>query len=151
MRVKFLWPIMGQNTKCYVWLKPATVPLITWLISSLWWSLVVARLCHGDVSQFEVLGDWSGLREQSPKQKDLCRKPTPERQNRRLIHHLPTPWYFLGDSLLKPHTLEMVSCSLDRLTISLHPSLDKFETQLLHLINADCNNMVRHSIIHVCG
>ncbi|XP_062315701.1 nephrocystin-4-like isoform X2 [Osmerus eperlanus] len=51
---------------------------------------------------------------------------------------VPSP---TGDSLLKPHTLKMVSCALDRLTISLYPSLDKFETQLLHLINADCNNM----------
>uniref|UniRef100_A0A3B4G272 Nephrocystin 4 n=1 Tax=Pundamilia nyererei TaxID=303518 RepID=A0A3B4G272_9CICH len=42
-----------------------------------------------------------------------------------------------GDALLKPQTLKTLPFTLNRLTISLQPSLEKFESQLLQLINAD--------------
>ncbi|XP_034731405.1 nephrocystin-4 isoform X2 [Etheostoma cragini] len=45
-----------------------------------------------------------------------------------------------GDALLKPHLLKMLPFTLNRLCISLQPSLEKFESQLLQLINADCHN-----------
>ncbi|XP_029012170.1 nephrocystin-4 isoform X3 [Betta splendens] len=45
-----------------------------------------------------------------------------------------------GDALLRPHTLRMLPFTLNRLTISLQPSLEQFESQLLQLINADCRN-----------
>ncbi|XP_070825596.1 nephrocystin-4 [Chaetodon trifascialis] len=45
-----------------------------------------------------------------------------------------------GDALLKPQLLKMLPFTLNRLTISLQPSLEKFESQLLQLINADCHN-----------
>ncbi|KAL1021085.1 hypothetical protein UPYG_G00008570 [Umbra pygmaea] len=45
-----------------------------------------------------------------------------------------------GDSLLKPKMVKNITCVLDRLSIALHPSLEKFETQLLQLINTDCSN-----------
>ncbi|XP_034151686.1 nephrocystin-4 isoform X2 [Esox lucius] len=45
-----------------------------------------------------------------------------------------------GDSLFKPHMVKSLTCFLDRLSISLHPSLEKFESQLLQLINMDCHN-----------
>nr|XP_024653974.1 nephrocystin-4 isoform X2 [Maylandia zebra] len=45
-----------------------------------------------------------------------------------------------GDVLLKPQTLKTLPFTLNRLTISLQPSLEKFESQLLQLINADCQN-----------
>ncbi|CAJ1055521.1 nephrocystin-4 [Xyrichtys novacula] len=45
-----------------------------------------------------------------------------------------------GDALLKPQLLKMLPFTLDRLTLSLQPSLEKFESQLLQLINADCHN-----------
>ncbi|XP_062419560.1 nephrocystin-4 isoform X3 [Pungitius pungitius] len=45
-----------------------------------------------------------------------------------------------GDSLLKPQLLKMLPFTLHRLTISLQPSLEKFESQLLQLINDDCHN-----------
>ncbi|XP_068454179.1 nephrocystin-4 isoform X2 [Clinocottus analis] len=45
-----------------------------------------------------------------------------------------------GDALLRPQLLKMLPFTLNRLTISLQPSLEKFESQLLHLINADCHN-----------
>ncbi|XP_016891783.1 nephrocystin-4 isoform X2 [Cynoglossus semilaevis] len=45
-----------------------------------------------------------------------------------------------GDSLLRPQLLKMLPFSLSRLTISLQPSLEKFESQLLQLISADCHN-----------
>lgn len=48
-----------------------------------------------------------------------------------------------GDALLRPQLLKMLPFSLDRLTISLQPSLEKFESQLLQLINADWHNTVR--------
>ncbi|XP_032363290.1 nephrocystin-4-like, partial [Etheostoma spectabile] len=44
------------------------------------------------------------------------------------------------DALLKPHLLKTLPFTLNRLTISLQPSLEKFESQLLQLINADCHN-----------
>lgn len=50
-----------------------------------------------------------------------------------------------GDVLLKPQTLKTLPFTLNRLTISLQPSLEKFESQLLQLINADCQNTVRPS------
>ncbi|XP_015235683.1 PREDICTED: nephrocystin-4 [Cyprinodon variegatus] len=50
---------------------------------------------------------------------------------------IPSP---TGDSLLRPQLLKMTSFTLDRLTISLQPSLEKFESLLLQLINADCQN-----------
>ncbi|KAM8864014.1 nephrocystin-4 isoform 2-T2 [Spinachia spinachia] len=45
-----------------------------------------------------------------------------------------------GDALLKPRLLKMLPFTLHRLTISLQPSLEKFESQLLQLINEDCHN-----------
>ncbi|KAG8002845.1 Nephrocystin-4 [Nibea albiflora] len=45
-----------------------------------------------------------------------------------------------GDALLRPQMLKMLPFTLNRLTISLQPSLEKFESQLLQLINADCHN-----------
>ncbi|XP_029910825.1 nephrocystin-4 [Myripristis murdjan] len=45
-----------------------------------------------------------------------------------------------GDALLRPQLLNMLPYTLDRLTVSLQPSLEKFESQLLQLINADCHN-----------
>ncbi|XP_041655501.1 nephrocystin-4 [Cheilinus undulatus] len=45
-----------------------------------------------------------------------------------------------GDALLRPQLLKMLPFSLHRLTISLQPSLEKFESRLLQLINADCHN-----------
>ncbi|XP_047466710.1 nephrocystin-4-like isoform X2 [Mugil cephalus] len=45
-----------------------------------------------------------------------------------------------GDALLRPQLLKMLPFTLNRLTVSLQPSLEKFESQLLHLINADCHN-----------
>ncbi|KAL3974169.1 nicotinic acetylcholine receptor alpha-1 [Sarotherodon galilaeus] len=48
-----------------------------------------------------------------------------------------------GDALLKPQTLKTLPFTLNRLTISLQPSLEKFESQLLQLINADCQNTIQ--------
>ncbi|XP_077469932.1 nephrocystin-4 [Stigmatopora argus] len=45
-----------------------------------------------------------------------------------------------GDWLLKPVLLKMLPFTLSRLTICLQPSLKVFESQLLQLINADCQN-----------
>ncbi|TKS77236.1 Nephrocystin-4 [Collichthys lucidus] len=45
-----------------------------------------------------------------------------------------------GDALLRPQMLKMLPFTLNRLTISLQPSLEKFESQLLQLINDDCHN-----------
>ncbi|XP_057716671.1 nephrocystin-4 isoform X7 [Corythoichthys intestinalis] len=45
-----------------------------------------------------------------------------------------------GDRLLKPALLKMLPFTLSRLTICLQPSLEVFESQLLQLINADCQN-----------
>ncbi|XP_061701017.1 nephrocystin-4 isoform X2 [Syngnathoides biaculeatus] len=45
-----------------------------------------------------------------------------------------------GDGLLKPMLLKMLPFTLSRLTICLQPSLEAFESQLLQLINADCQN-----------
>uniref|UniRef100_A0A8C3G6E9 Nephrocystin 4 n=1 Tax=Cyclopterus lumpus TaxID=8103 RepID=A0A8C3G6E9_CYCLU len=45
-----------------------------------------------------------------------------------------------GDALLRPQLLKTLPFTLNRLTISLQPSLEKFESQLLQLINADCHN-----------
>ncbi|XP_035511725.1 nephrocystin-4 [Morone saxatilis] len=45
-----------------------------------------------------------------------------------------------GDALLRPQLLKMLPFTLNRLTIYLQPSLEKFESQLLQLINADCHN-----------
>ncbi|CDQ81153.1 unnamed protein product, partial [Oncorhynchus mykiss] len=45
-----------------------------------------------------------------------------------------------GDSLLKPHMVKSLTCFLDRLSISLHPSLEKFESQLLQHVSTDCHN-----------
>ncbi|GAA6223460.1 nephrocystin-4 isoform X1 [Lates japonicus] len=45
-----------------------------------------------------------------------------------------------GDALLRPQPLKMMPFTLNRLTISLQPSLETFESQLLQLINADCHN-----------
>uniref|UniRef100_A0A3Q1FIN0 Uncharacterized protein n=2 Tax=Acanthochromis polyacanthus TaxID=80966 RepID=A0A3Q1FIN0_9TELE len=45
-----------------------------------------------------------------------------------------------GDALLRPQLLKMLPFTLNRLTISLQPSLEKFESQLLQQINADCHN-----------
>ncbi|KAM9342563.1 nephrocystin-4 [Pholidichthys leucotaenia] len=44
------------------------------------------------------------------------------------------------DALLRPQLLKMQPFTLSRLTVSLQPSLQKFESQLLQLINADCHN-----------
>ncbi|KAJ4934891.1 hypothetical protein JOQ06_007672 [Pogonophryne albipinna] len=49
------------------------------------------------------------------------------------------------DALLRPQLLKMLPFTLNKLTISLQPSLEKFESQLLQLINADCHNTVRPS------
>ncbi|XP_068996767.1 nephrocystin-4 isoform X2 [Embiotoca jacksoni] len=45
-----------------------------------------------------------------------------------------------GDALLRPQLLKMLPFTLNRLTVSLQPSLQRFESQLLQLINADCHN-----------
>ncbi|XP_061592666.1 nephrocystin-4 isoform X1 [Cololabis saira] len=45
-----------------------------------------------------------------------------------------------GDVLLKPQPLKTTPFTLSRLAISLQPSLEEFESQLLQLINADCHN-----------
>uniref|UniRef100_A0A1A8R147 Nephronophthisis 4 n=1 Tax=Nothobranchius rachovii TaxID=451742 RepID=A0A1A8R147_9TELE len=45
-----------------------------------------------------------------------------------------------GDALLRPQLVKMMPFILNRLTISLQPSLEKFESRLLQLINADCHN-----------
>ncbi|KAM7404388.1 hypothetical protein PAMP_011736 [Pampus punctatissimus] len=45
-----------------------------------------------------------------------------------------------GDALLRPQLLKMLPFTLNKLTISLQPSLERFESQLLQLINADCHN-----------
>ncbi|XP_058498816.1 nephrocystin-4 isoform X1 [Solea solea] len=45
-----------------------------------------------------------------------------------------------GDALLRPQLLKMLPFTVNRLTISLQPSLEKFESQLLQLITADCHN-----------
>ncbi|KAK1899090.1 Nephrocystin-4 [Dissostichus eleginoides] len=47
---------------------------------------------------------------------------------------------YTGDALLRPQLLKMLPFTLNKLTISLQPSLEKFESQLLQLINADCHN-----------
>ncbi|XP_041712170.2 nephrocystin-4 isoform X2 [Coregonus clupeaformis] len=49
-----------------------------------------------------------------------------------------------GDSLLKPHMVKSLTCFLDRLSITLHPSLAKFESQLLQHVSTDCHN-TKHS------
>lgn len=58
-------------------------------------------------------------------------------------------WHFVGpltgDALLKPQLLKMLPFVLHRLTITLQPSLEMFESQLLQLINADYHNTVRPS------
>lgn len=48
-----------------------------------------------------------------------------------------------GDALLKPQLLKTLPFVLHRLTITLQPSLEMFESQLLRLINADHYNTVR--------
>ncbi|CAG6021161.1 unnamed protein product [Menidia menidia] len=45
-----------------------------------------------------------------------------------------------GDALLRPQLLKIMPYSLTRLTVSLQPSLETFESLLLQLINADCHN-----------
>ncbi|KAK2851127.1 hypothetical protein Q5P01_007403 [Channa striata] len=45
-----------------------------------------------------------------------------------------------GNSLLRPQLLKMLPFTLNRLTISLQPSLKAFESQLLQLISVDCHN-----------
>ncbi|CAG01757.1 unnamed protein product [Tetraodon nigroviridis] len=45
-----------------------------------------------------------------------------------------------GDALLKPQLLKMLPFVLHRVTITLQPSLEMFESQLLRLINADYHN-----------
>ncbi|XP_028309710.1 nephrocystin-4 isoform X2 [Gouania willdenowi] len=71
-----------------------------------------------------------------------------------MIHLLPENVLICGDeiipglaaspsgtnALLKPQLLKMLPFTLSRLTISLQPSLESFESQLLQLINADCHN-----------
>ncbi|CAL8318930.1 unnamed protein product [Merluccius merluccius] len=42
-----------------------------------------------------------------------------------------------GDALLSPKLLKLSSYSLSRLTVSLQPSLDRFESRLLQLVSAD--------------
>ncbi|XP_054625915.1 nephrocystin-4-like isoform X3 [Dunckerocampus dactyliophorus] len=50
-----------------------------------------------------------------------------------------------GDALLKPVLLRMLPFTLHRLTVCLQPSLEAFESQLLELINADCQNTKQSS------
>ncbi|XP_056280183.1 nephrocystin-4 isoform X2 [Pseudoliparis swirei] len=45
-----------------------------------------------------------------------------------------------GDALLRPQLLKTLPFTLSGLTVSLQPSLEKFESQLLERINADCHN-----------
>ncbi|KAF3696625.1 Nephrocystin-4 [Channa argus] len=45
-----------------------------------------------------------------------------------------------GNTLLRPQMLKMLPFTLSRLTISLQPSLEAFESQLLQLISVDCHN-----------
>uniref|UniRef100_A0A8C9WBA9 Nephrocystin 4 n=1 Tax=Scleropages formosus TaxID=113540 RepID=A0A8C9WBA9_SCLFO len=42
-----------------------------------------------------------------------------------------------ADALRKPRLLKTFTCSLDKLSIVLHPSLEKFEEELLQLLNSD--------------
>ncbi|KAL4646096.1 nephrocystin-4 isoform X2 [Arapaima gigas] len=42
-----------------------------------------------------------------------------------------------ADALRKPRLLKSFTCHLDKLSVVLHPSLEKFEEQLLQLLNAD--------------
>ncbi|XP_075882230.1 nephrocystin-4 [Nelusetta ayraudi] len=45
-----------------------------------------------------------------------------------------------GDALLRPQLLKTLPFTLSRLSVSLRPSLETFESQLLQLINADCQH-----------
>ncbi|XP_041479419.1 nephrocystin-4-like isoform X2 [Lytechinus variegatus] len=42
-----------------------------------------------------------------------------------------------GDSLRKPKPLKKVSCSIDKVQVTLHPNVEKFEDDLCKLINSD--------------
>lgn len=42
-----------------------------------------------------------------------------------------------GDCFLKPRLMKSVTCYLDKLSIRLYPSLEKFEEELLELLNSD--------------
>lgn len=42
-----------------------------------------------------------------------------------------------GDCFLKPRLMKSVTCYLDKLSIRLYPSLEKFEEELLELLNGD--------------
>ncbi|KAM5140382.1 nephrocystin-4 [Mantella aurantiaca] len=42
-----------------------------------------------------------------------------------------------GDALKKPHLHKMVTCHLDKLYLMMYPSLEKFEEELLILVNSD--------------
>ncbi|XP_063965441.1 nephrocystin-4-like isoform X1 [Lytechinus pictus] len=42
-----------------------------------------------------------------------------------------------GDSLRKPKPLKKVSCSIDKVQVTLHPNVEKFEDELCKLINSD--------------
>ncbi|XP_018432012.1 PREDICTED: nephrocystin-4 [Nanorana parkeri] len=43
-----------------------------------------------------------------------------------------------GDALKKPHLQKTITCHLDRLYLMMYPSLEKFEEELLILVNSDC-------------
>lgn len=47
------------------------------------------------------------------------------------------PLVFAGDCFLKPRLMKSVTCYLDKLSIRLYPSLEKFEEELLELLNSD--------------
>lgn len=42
-----------------------------------------------------------------------------------------------GDIFLKPRLMRTVPCYLDQLCVLLHPSLEKFEEELLEQLNSD--------------
>eukprot|EP00057_Strongylocentrotus_purpuratus_P013383 XP_011667857.1 PREDICTED: nephrocystin-4-like [Strongylocentrotus purpuratus] len=42
-----------------------------------------------------------------------------------------------GDSLRKPKPVKKVSCTIDKLQVTLHPNVERFEEELCKLINSD--------------
>ncbi|CAL8252451.1 unnamed protein product [Arctogadus glacialis] len=60
---------------------------------------------------------------------------------------VPSP---TGDALLRPKLLKRTPYCLSRLTVSLQPSLDRFESQLLQLVSADWDATVGHGARRLC-
>uniref|UniRef100_UPI00398E988F nephrocystin-4 isoform X2 n=1 Tax=Pristiophorus japonicus TaxID=55135 RepID=UPI00398E988F len=53
------------------------------------------------------------------------------------IPGLAAPSKQTGDALKKPHLLKTVTCHLDKLSLQLYPTLEKFEEELVELLNVD--------------